>query len=75
MQNVGWVDHTGQLLLDFAEAIHRAAAEAGLQAGPPPGEKKGSGKKYPLNFCPTYAILYSVKSKILIKCDFEAISR
>jgi hypothetical protein len=35
MQNVGWVDHTGQLLLDFAEAIHRAAHDAGLQSNPP----------------------------------------
>nr|MDQ2696737.1 ATP-binding protein [Pseudomonadota bacterium] len=38
MQNAGWVGHTGQLLLDFAEAIHRRAAEAGLDAGPPPAE-------------------------------------
>ncbi|UCH97628.1 MAG: ATP-binding protein, partial [Candidatus Aminicenantes bacterium] len=35
MQNVGWVDHTGQLLLDFAEAIHRTAVDAGLQSHPP----------------------------------------
>jgi hypothetical protein len=38
MQDAGWVDHTGQLLLDFAEAVHRTAVKAGLQAGPPPDE-------------------------------------
>jgi hypothetical protein len=36
MQDAGWVDHTGQLLLDFAEAIHRKAGEADLDAGPAP---------------------------------------
>ncbi|NIN84948.1 MAG: AAA family ATPase [Candidatus Aminicenantes bacterium] len=49
MQNVGWVDHTGQLLLDFAEAIHRIAAEFGLQTGPPPEETRytnlGTGRR------------------------------
>ncbi len=38
MQDSGWVDHTGQLLLDFAEAIHRRTVEAGLDAGQPPIE-------------------------------------
>jgi hypothetical protein len=49
MQNVGWVDHTGQLLLDFAEAIHHTAVDAGLQAGPAPEEtaytKLGTGRR------------------------------
>ncbi|MCX6027977.1 MAG: ATP-binding protein [Chloroflexi bacterium] len=38
MQDAGWVDHTGQLLLDFAEAIYRKASEAVLDAGPAPVE-------------------------------------
>lgn len=36
MQDAGWVDHTGQLLLDLAQAVHRAATGAGLEAGPAP---------------------------------------
>jgi hypothetical protein len=36
MQDAGWVGHTGELLLDLAEAIQRRAAEAGLQCGDPP---------------------------------------
>jgi hypothetical protein len=38
MQDAGWVDHTGQLLLDFAEAIHRRTVEAGLDAAQLPIE-------------------------------------
>jgi hypothetical protein len=38
MQDAGWVDHTGELLLDFAEAIHRRLMEAGLDAGQSPVE-------------------------------------
>ncbi len=38
MQDAGWVDHTGQLLLDLAEALHRVAIEAGLDVGPSPAE-------------------------------------
>ena len=34
------VDHTGQILLDFAEAIRNRAAAAGLDAGPPPREEE-----------------------------------
>ncbi|MBK7200499.1 AAA family ATPase [Candidatus Amarolinea dominans] len=34
MQDSGLVDHTGQLLLDMAEALQREAARVGLQAGP-----------------------------------------
>jgi len=49
MQDSGWVDHTGQLLLDFAEALHRASVKAGLQAGPPPDEASytnlGTGRR------------------------------
>jgi hypothetical protein len=38
LQDAGWVDHTGQLLLDFAQAIHSQAAMAGLDAGAEPTE-------------------------------------
>jgi hypothetical protein len=37
MQDLVMADHTGQLLLGFARAIHAAAREAGLAAGPAPG--------------------------------------
>jgi len=37
MQDLAMTDHTGQLLLGFARAIHTAAREAGLAAGPVPG--------------------------------------
>lgn len=37
MQDLALADHTGQLLLGFARAIHAAAREAGLAAGPAPG--------------------------------------
>ncbi|MCP4660043.1 MAG: ATP-binding protein, partial [bacterium] len=40
MQDAGWIDHTGQLLLDLAEAVHRNATAAELDAGPPPTEEK-----------------------------------
>lgn len=36
MQDSSWIDHTGQLLLDLAELIHRKAERAGLAAGPRP---------------------------------------
>jgi hypothetical protein len=36
MQDSGWVDHTGQLLLDLAEGIHKSGAEAGLEVGEAP---------------------------------------
>ncbi len=36
MQNASWVDHTGQLLLDLAEALHDGVSKAGLDAGPAP---------------------------------------
>lgn len=36
MQDAGWVDHTGELLRDFADAIHRATGAARLDAGPIP---------------------------------------
>ena len=35
MQNAGWVEHTGQLLLDFAEAVHKIASNSGLDIGAP----------------------------------------
>jgi hypothetical protein len=38
MQDTAWVGHTGELLLDFAEAIHSKAAKAGLDAGPAPAK-------------------------------------
>lgn len=38
MQNIGKLNHTGQLLYRFAEAISRAAGEKGLPAGMPPDE-------------------------------------
>ena len=38
MQNAGLIDHTGQLLLDLAEAVHKRASAAGLDAGPAPAE-------------------------------------
>lgn len=38
MQDAGWVDHTGELLLDLAEALHRVALEARLEIGSPPAE-------------------------------------
>ena len=38
MQDASWVSHTGQLLLDFAEAIHREASKAGLDAIPKPDQ-------------------------------------
>lgn len=39
MQDVGWVEETAELLRDFAEAIHRKALNAGLNAGEPPSEE------------------------------------
>lgn len=36
MQDAGLVDHTGQLLRDVAEAVHRRVSEAGLDLGAPP---------------------------------------
>jgi hypothetical protein len=36
MQDTGWINHTGELLLDLAEAIHRRVREAGLDAGQSP---------------------------------------
>ena len=41
MQDAGWVDHTGQLLLDFAEAIHRKASEG--RVGRPVSLPLGAG--------------------------------
>jgi hypothetical protein len=40
MQDSTFVDHTGELLLDLAEGIHRRAVEAGLDAGPPSDEAR-----------------------------------
>jgi hypothetical protein len=36
MQDIGWIDHTGQLLLDLAEAVHKRTSKAGLDPGPQP---------------------------------------
>ncbi len=38
MQDAGLIDHTGQLFLELAEAIHKRVAEAGLDVGPAPVE-------------------------------------
>jgi hypothetical protein len=40
MQQFALIEHTGQLLLDFTETIHRAAKEAGLAPGPEPDESQ-----------------------------------
>jgi hypothetical protein len=49
MQDAGWVDHTGQLLLDLAEALHRAATQVELEVGPAPVESDyanlGAGRR------------------------------
>lgn len=38
MQDAAFVDHTGQFLLEIAEAVHQRAAAAGLDVGAPPAE-------------------------------------
>lgn len=43
MQDAGWVDHTGQLLLGFAEAVYRVVNESGLNIGTAPKEANYSG--------------------------------
>ncbi len=43
MQNAGWIEHTGQLLLDFAEAVHKAVSQSGLDTGPAPDHTDYSG--------------------------------
>jgi hypothetical protein len=49
MQNVTWVNHTGELLLELAEAIHHAVTGAGLHSGPTPEEASytnlGTGRR------------------------------
>jgi len=49
MQDVGLVNHTGELFLEFAEAIHHAVTGAGLHAGPAPVEASyknlGAGRR------------------------------
>jgi AAA ATPase domain len=40
MQDSTFVDHTGELLLDLAEGLHRRTVEAGLDAVPPPDEAR-----------------------------------
>lgn len=37
MQNAGWVDHTGQLLLDFGQALYHVASKSLPDMGPLPG--------------------------------------
>jgi len=49
MQDTGWVNHTGELLLDFAEAIHRVVSGAGLKLEPSPDKANytdlGTGRR------------------------------
>lgn len=40
MQDAGWVDHTGQLLLELADAIHKRAIQAGLDPGAHPSPER-----------------------------------
>ncbi len=36
MQDAGWIDHTGQLLLDLSDAVHKRTSKADFDPGPQP---------------------------------------
>ncbi|MCP4214240.1 MAG: AAA family ATPase [bacterium] len=49
MQNSGLVEHTGELLLDFAETIHNEMSRTGMTSAPPPAKETysdlGTGRR------------------------------